>query len=128
METLIIIFLFGLMEGQLLRRAGTTGKKVFLNHFSLYHIQLFLLFIAVCYFWDHAYWPVLFLYALMQDIGSYIGMWTLPDKKDWINWPFYYQIFGFIPVTYLILSALYIVSRLAFDYWYFLGGMLDRIL
>lgn len=112
METYIITALIGTLEGLLIDRAGGTGRKIIFNHFSWYHVFL-LITIGITMYLHDVTWPHVFLLLLVQDVTSHLSSITYPQPQDWINWPFYYMIFGIIPIPYLLLVlAFFLAGRL----------------
>lgn len=100
----IISTLQGVLEGILLSISGTTGDKIFLNHFSVYHLILALFFIILS--WGRfKHLPIL---ILIQDLASNLTMGAMPQAGDWITWPTYQLVFN-LPLVYWLLSAIWII-------------------
>jgi len=105
-----ICIICGILEGILLEKAKTTGKKIIFDHFSLYHILLgiFFLFLA----WLGNFWWVLPTFILLQDTASKLTPkleWFKPG--DWMTWPTNKLYFGFLPLSYIVLILLTVLGQ-----------------
>jgi len=99
----------GAMEGILLFYAKTTGPKVILNHFSVYHVFLGLLLVIIAEI--SGAWIYLPLMIILQDTTSkLVPEWRWFEPESWINWPFK-RMFCYIPIPYIILIAIFIILK-----------------
>lgn len=108
----------GIMEGELLQRAKTTGRKILFNHFSLYHFFLGSVFVLLIVIADWSiYWHVLPYIIIVQDVSSKLsqtdGQWY--NKGDWSLWPFYN--FNLIPIWFILLPLAFYIIHLIIKVW-----------
>lgn len=86
----------GLCEGLLLQQSGTTGPKIIMAHFSLYHVVLLFFLLTFGLRKENKWWFTLYSTVnylpgiiIIQDFFSYI----VPDKNGevfhglWSHWP-----------------------------------------
>lgn len=103
-----ISIVIGILEGQLLYRAGTTGRKIILNHFSLYHFFLLVLFILIPTIAGFKeYWSLLGIMIVIQDAASKLNPQLKWYKSgDWALWPLDRLYIG-LPWWYIVLPVLF---------------------
>lgn len=96
----IAVFFIGLAEGVYLIFFHTTGPKVIAGHFSVYHIFLLLLLIAVCGW----YLPIgIALQDVISNSTDFIYKGQKGDPRlfgDWVKWPHTKLVWPGVPRLY----------------------------
>ena len=117
-RVVLLATLCGITEGKLLSRAGTTGEKIMLGHFSVYHIYLlfFMMLFGLTSYENNLtmtlYSTVLGLpgVIIIQDAFSH---WTMSQIRGdviygrWAKWPMKKLWWG-LPYFYWLLFSLQI--------------------
>lgn len=121
MEILAISIGYGIIEATAVwysktryGKSWTSGTKIILGRFSLYHALLFYYFASMCYITDISYISIP-LMVLIEDITFHIWIWLI-YKNYYKPTAWIFSIAGgvgvgklIIPVAYLILVVLHFI-------------------
>ncbi len=107
---ILVVFsiIYGALEWELLQRAKSTGPKVILGHFSLYHFYMLILFLLVAAPDIH----LIPLMILIEDLSYRLAKGEWVQKGDWLEWKLggFYLAGMYLPVTYILMAILSIMG------------------